>query len=333
MAGVRAQRLAGFLQAAVGAGAFPVTDQQEGEVAELHLHWCEAAMRLERRMLEVAALIEAEGLEVVVLKGSAVAHLVYPTPEVRSFGDVDLLFRSEDFDRAVDLLCTVGYTRETAQARPGFERRFGKGTTLRGANGEQLDLHRNLVFGTFGFLIDLDELFYSSVGFELGGQVLRALGPETRLLHACYHAGLGDPSPRLSSLRDVAQMLLTGDHDPDRVLELTRAWQSEAVVARAVDLCREHLAAAVDGPIVDGVAGYLPTRREQRAIDSYVGTNQGFAAKVVATLPYLSSIRDRAAFLRAVTAPQPEFVVSHGGRPGWAWIRRGLRSLLRGGRR
>jgi hypothetical protein len=72
------------------------------------------------------------------------------------------------------------------------------------------------------------------------------------------------------------------------------------------------------------------TRRQHRAIDSYVGQNQGFAAKVVATLPYLQGWRDRAAFLRAVIAPRQEFVASHGGRPGWAWIVRGFRSLFRG---
>jgi hypothetical protein len=329
---VTAQRLAGFLQAAVEDGELPVTAEQAEQVAELHVRWCASALRLEHLLLQLAQTLESEGLEMVVLKGSAVAHLVYPDAAWRSFGDIDLLLRSEDFDRSIEVLSRSGYVRQTAQARPGFERRFGKGATLEGAGGEELDLHRNLVFGTFGFLIDLDELFRSAVSFELGDRTLRALGAETRLLHACYHTALGDPRPRFSSIRDVAQMLATGDHDPERVLALAHQWRAEAVVARAVDLCRTHLGVEVGGPIVDGVAGYVPTRRERRAIASYVGRNQRFAAKVVATLPYLANTRDRAAFLLAVTAPEREFVTSHGGRPGWAWIRRGMRSLFRGGR-
>jgi hypothetical protein len=325
------QRLIGFLHSAVDAGAFPVTGEQGEQTAELHLQWCGRVLRLEQRLIRLTAILEAHGLEVVVLKGSAVAHLAYPVPEVRSFGDIDLLFRPDEFDRAIEVLTSIGYVRQTAQARPGFERRFGKGTTLTGADGVELDLHCNLVFGTFAFGIDLDELFRSAVRFELGGRSLRALGPETRLLHACYHAALGDPKPRYSSTRDIAQMLLTGRHDPERVLALSRRWESEAVVARAVGLCRDHLGVEVGGLIADDVAAYVPTRRERRAIASYVGSNQGMAAKAVATLPYLRTMRDRAAFLRAILAPRPEFVRSHGGEPGWAWIKRGARSLFRGG--
>jgi hypothetical protein len=325
------QRLAGYLQAAIDSGDLPVTESQAAKAAELHLRWCGRVLSLERQLICMADLLEAHELGMVVLKGAAVAHLAYPHPEVRSFADIDLLFRPDDFDHAVEVLTEAGCVRQTAQARPGFERRFGKGTTLTGPAGEELDLHCNLVFGTFGFKIDVDELFRSAVSFELGGRRLKALGPETRLLHACYHAALGDPKPRYSSIRDVAQMLLMGQHDPDRVLRLARSWQAEAVVARAVGLCRDHLGVEVDGPVVDGVAGYVPTRRERRAIASYVGRNKRHAAKVIASLPYLASMRERAAFLRASLAPQPEFVVSHGGQPGWAWVRRGLRSLFRGG--
>jgi hypothetical protein len=330
VANVRHQRLAGLLQAAVEAGALEVSAEQLAQVEELHLEACAVVLRLERRLLEVVELLVAAGIDVVVLKGSAVAHLVYPDPAQRMFGDNDLLLRSEQFDAAVELLCRHGYVRQTAQARPGFERRFAKGTTLKGAAGDELDLHRNLVFGTFGFRLDLDELFRSAVTFEVGGRELRGLGPETRLLHACYHAGLGDPHPRFGSVRDIAQMVAFGPHDPARVLELARDWQSEAVLARGVRLCDDVLGFRADDELARSVRGYTPSIREQRAIDSYVGDNRRFAAKVVASLPYIDGVGAKAAFLTSVAFPQRGFAESFGGRSGFAWIRRGVRSLVRG---
>jgi hypothetical protein len=325
------QRLAGFLQAAVEAGALAVTTEQRAEVADLHLQACGTALRLERRLLDVAGLLEQAGIDVVVLKGTAVAHLAYPTPAVRSFGDNDLLLRSEQFEAAVRLFQAAGYRRQVAPPRPVFDRRFSKGATLKGTEGDELDLHRNLVFGTFGFAIDLDELFASAVDFDLGGCCLRGLGPETRLLHACYHAGLGDPDPRYSSLRDVAQMVTFGEHDVRRVLELSRQWRSHAVLARAFRLCRDHLGVDLGGPLVDALASYEPTRREQRAIAAYVGDNRHYAAKVAASLPYLDGIGTKLAFLRSAGLPSEEFVESRGGQSRVAWVRRGLRSLLQGG--
>jgi hypothetical protein len=321
------QRLIGYLLGAVECGVFGVTDEQRDEVADLHLQACARVLRLEQILLEVSGELERAGIDVVVLKGSALAHLAYPDPALRIFGDNDLLIRSEQYDAAIRLLLAIGYERQTAEARAGFERRFAKGTTLSGPDGDELDVHRNLVFGTFGFVIELDELFRSSAEFRLGDRRLRALGPETRLMHACYHAALGDPKPRYSSVRDIAQMLATGTHDPRRVIELARRWESKAVLARGFMLCRGLLGVEPGGALVEAVTGYEPSRRERRAIASYVGPNRHFAAKVVASLPYVDGLRSKLAFLRAAVAPEPEFAMSHGGDPGLPWVRRGLASL------
>jgi hypothetical protein len=328
---VRWQRLGGFFAAAVRADAFPVNDQQREEVERLHLEACASVLLLERRLLAAAQALELAGIELIVLKGTATAHLVYRDPSLRMFGDNDLLFRSDQFDAALEVLRDLGYQRPAAPPRQGFDRRFGKGATLKHPEGDELDTHRNLVFGTFGFKIDLERLFESATTFELAGRELRALGPETRLMHACYHSALGDPNPRFASVRDVAEMLTTGSHDRRQVLELARDWEARAVLSRAFELCRSHLGVSVHDPLVDALADYEPSRRERRAIASYVGHNRHYAAKVVATLPYLDSTRDRLAFLRASAAPSEPFVESRGGEPGLKWLARGLRSLLPGG--
>jgi hypothetical protein len=325
------QRLSGFLMSAVDVGALPVSGDQRVAVQEQHLKWCALALMLEGQLLSVAEDLWRAGIEFLVLKGTANAHLAYTDPAVRTFGDNDVLIRSEDFELALQVLYDHGYVRPAAPPGPGFDRRFGKGATLRRPGQDELDLHRTLVFGSFGFLIDPEELFSSSVPFRIGGRELRALGTETRLLHACYHAALGDPVPRLSSVRDVAQILSSDDLDARRVLELSREWGSHAVLARAFSLTERVLGYRPNSPLPEIVARYQPTRRERRAIASYVGPNRHYAAKVIASLPYLDSTRDRLAFVRASLAPSESFSESRGAESGFAWVVRGIRSLLPGG--
>ncbi len=54
----------------------------------------------------------------------------------------------------------------------------------------------------------LGRLWERSDTFELGGRTIHALGAEERLLHACYHAALGETTPRLTPMRDLLQLAL-----------------------------------------------------------------------------------------------------------------------------
>jgi glycosyltransferase involved in cell wall biosynthesis len=324
---VRSLRLSGFLLTAVATGALPTTDEQRRRVDELHTAACISVLQLERRLLQLIDVLEANGIDVVVLKGTSAAHLLYPDPTQRMFGDNDLLFRTQHFDRALAVLAALGYRRPMAAPRPGFDSRFGKGATLLGLDGDELDAHRTLLFGTFGLTIDTDELFASTVPFHLGGRELRALGPDTGLLHACYHAALGDPDPRLGSVRDVAQRFALGQHDPTRVCELMGAWRAAPVVSRAVELCDRLLDVQIDDPVATRLAAYRPTRREQRAIASYVGVERSHVRKVLASLPYLDGVVTKAAFLRANLVPTATYLRARTGRRDVAGANRGRQPM------
>ena len=324
------QRVPGLLLAAIDAGALPVTDEQRGDALERHQDAMSAVLHLEQRLLELVGALEADDVEVVALKGSAHAHLAYPDPSWRFFGDVDLLVRTDQLDAAITSLSErCDLRRQSAELRPGYDRRFTKSVTLLEPDGTEVDLHRTLVFGTFGFRIDLGELFASAVTFPLAGRSVRALGPETRVLHTCLHAGLGDPRPRLNSVRDLAQLLLTGDHDPDRVIALAERWELQAVVARGLQLCDELLDIEVAGPIAARFRHHQPSRRDARAVASYVGTNRSHTAKVLASLPFIDDLPTKAAFVVGSALPARSFADERGtDRRGW--LCKGWRSLRRG---
>ncbi len=328
---VRQHRVPGLLLAAIDDRALPVTDDQRAAARTVHLDACASVLGLERRMLEIVTILEDAHVEVVVLKGSAHAHLMYDDPALRHFGDVDLLVPSSQLGTAVRVLRDVrGAERTVPELRPGFDRRFAKSVTLQDPAGVEIDLHRTLLFGTFAFAIDEADLFADTEEFTIGGRRLRTLGPEARLLHVSYHAGLGDKRPRGNSMRDLAQLWLAGQHDDARLLALAARWRSEAVLARGVQLCREVLDVEVPGPVAAQLRQRIPAVHEARAIDSYVGRNRSHAAKVLASLPFLRGVRARTAFVAASLVPSGRFVARReGGR--WAWLRRGWRSRPNGG--
>ena len=107
----------------------------------------------------MADRFDSEKLDFRVLKGSAVAHIDFPDPGLRSFGDVDMLVRAGDFGRAVGVLETMGGRRRVPELRPGFDRRFGKGAVIKLPSDLEIDLHRTFVAGALGMTIDLDSLF------------------------------------------------------------------------------------------------------------------------------------------------------------------------------
>ncbi len=227
-------RLLGPLLLVVDAGALPLPDRAVERIVARHeesLLWC---LRLESRLLEIGSWFAARGIEHLVVKGSAVAHLDDADPSLRSFADLDLLVRGPDLPDAVGTLLDRGATRPYVERRPGFDRRFVKSVTVTLDDGVEVDLHRSLCDGSHGFRIPLDRLFARAVTFPLGGQEVRTLDRTHRALHAAYHGVLGSAAPPLRTVRDLGAYLSSPDLPPEVLAAEAREWRGEAVLAEAV---------------------------------------------------------------------------------------------------
>lgn len=314
-------RVVGHLAEAVRRGEIVLDEEQRDEVADRHLRWMVRTLRLEALMLEVIEMFDAASVEHRVLKGPAAARLDYPDPSHRCFGDVDLLVRSSDIDAATALLATAGLERRYAEPRPGFDRRFSKGAAFVAPDGMELDLHRTLALGPFGLTIDLDELWSRRVEVEIGGRRMYALSDEMRFLHACYHAALGDRTPRLVALRDIAQHIERASFDPETVIRIARTWRGEPVLARALGLVAD--AFGTEQPVLGTwVAAWTPGRTERRALASYLNPDVGYAARCLVSVRVVP-LRQKPAFLFALLAPSREYMRQH--RQGWfARLRRAV---------
>jgi hypothetical protein len=284
-------------------------------------------LHLEATLLDVRSAFDAQGIETLVLKGPAAAHLDYADPTLRSFGDLDLMVRSEQVDRATTQLREMGFSRAAPEPRDGFDRRFGKGAEFVAADGINVDLHRTFVMGPFGLRVRLDELWASTTSFNLGGHAILSLSPVHRLLAACYNAIVGDVSPRLSTLRDVAQLCLSGEVDTQEVVDTARRWGGESVLALGVRAAWERLAIADVVGLSAWAARVEGDSSDLRLLALYHDRRAGYSGLSWATARMLP-LGERIAFLGSLAFP-------HGGRLGerqWGLgqrVRRAVRGLGR----
>lgn len=306
-AAVRSQRLTGLFWSAIAAGALPVSGSQRDRAEESHLEALTSALVLEHLLIQTLAALDQAGIAVRTLKGTTAAHLDYPDPSLRTFGDIDLLVPSEQFDDAVAVLADQGNTRLRSEPRPGFDARFSKGCTFRTPDGLEIDLHRTLTSGPFGVRVALAELWERNERFHLACSTVRTLAVEERLLHTSYDAVLSRLPVGLVPLRDTAQILLTHRVDVDRMRHLMRASGGEPVVARAIRWAWQELAIADLVHLSVWAQNYQDDPQASADLAVYRGEST-YAAKSLATVRALPTFSHKARFVLALAMPQRSYL-------------------------
>ena len=271
LARARFDHLTGFLAHAVLGGAVTVDDDEVRSALWQQWHAeLLTCVRLEALALRTAKILDAAGISWRLTKGPALAHLDYADPSIRTFGDVDLVVHPCDWSAAFDLLSSGGYRRDGPTLPGGYDARYGKGATLKTAEGLEVDLHRRFAIGRFGVTARMEAVFASSEAIELAGRTLPVLDPAGRLLHACFHAALGG-FRRLRAFRDVAQLILVSGADWQSTFDLARSWRAEAVVAWAISDTWHRLQLDTVHPAHDRARSTSLSRSDQRVLEMFAG--------------------------------------------------------------
>lgn len=196
-----------------------------------------AVLRLEAMQRLLGSCLErlqGAGIEVLLLKGAALGHTVYPLPDQRDMRDLDLLVRDERLHEAQALLLP-----EARQVRrtPSGHRHLGA-VILRGAFAA-VEVHALSKHLADWPQSGQGDLFARSVPVVLGGREALALGPRDCWLHVAAH-GLADPFSRWPrTAADLARLQADsqwGEEDWQAVLSAGRARGAERLVVSAAAL-------------------------------------------------------------------------------------------------
>lgn len=300
-------RVLGLFVRGVEAGLIHASESVIEEAVGAHDTVMGQTMRIEIAAIRTSVLLADAGIDHRLLKGAALAHTCATNPSDRSFRDVDVLVAARDISKAVQLLIGGGATRLQPELRLGYDQRFAKSVTMR-LNDVEIDLHRTLCPGPFGVWMWPDDLFLLKRTISLGGVSIPSLDRTDHLVHACYHAALGQADPVLSNLRDIALLAGAGPdtetgYDVERFDGTVERWKGRAVIRRAVGLVKARL----DVELPESLGRYVHEpvdASELAAIGPYLtgDANGRFAALAPSTLRALP-LSDRAAYALAVGLP------------------------------
>ena len=175
------------------------------------------------------AMLAADGISVMLLKGAALATTVYPSFGQRPMGDLDILVRREDAQRAWERMRDAGWTIEPEFAGDAaFHESHHHLPPLVDPRGLKLvlEIHRALLPVESPCVLAVDDVWRDARQVALGASAVWVPSDLHQLLHLCVHFAWSHmlEGGVARTVRDVATLIEAGDIDwPEFVALATRA--------------------------------------------------------------------------------------------------------------
>ena len=206
-----------------------------------------------RQTAQAVAALQSAGIEPVLLKGYALAALLYDDPIFRPSTDIDLLVRRSEIDAACSALERIGGrlpSREAAAVQLATSYDLPVMLPSAGGKAGLLELHWDLAPRGL-FSLDLDTWRARSSEFTLEGLTARRFSPEDMLLHLALHMR----KHRYVGLRwlcDVAELVRrhTAALDWPYVLSTARTAGLRVLLYTSLQLAERLLQAPVDAGVL-----------------------------------------------------------------------------------
>ncbi|MBW2020381.1 MAG: nucleotidyltransferase family protein [Deltaproteobacteria bacterium] len=128
--------------------------------------------------------LNAQGIQVIVLKGALFARMLYGDPALRRMSDIDILVKPADFDKVAAYLVNAGYARSSSVEHLVRERRYHHTHFVKGAI--LIEVHKGLAQPR-RFKINLDHMWKRSIRIKIDGVDALRLSNEDTVLHLCLH--------------------------------------------------------------------------------------------------------------------------------------------------
>jgi hypothetical protein len=179
------------------------------------------------------------GIPVIFLKGSALAETAYPKPALQHAHYLDILVKSCDFDRAVQILELCKFVRSSVQIASEGSVELIHESQL------PLILHRRLFRIPF-YHVPAEEIWVRSQIHLVGNAATRLLSPADNLAHIC---GSLLEMPVHESLRWVCDAWFLIHRYPDLNWDVLLEHAQQSRIALPLYLTLDYLARALRAPV------------------------------------------------------------------------------------
>jgi Uncharacterised nucleotidyltransferase len=158
-----------------------------------------------RRILE---RFGEKGLDVIVLKGAALAQTVYGDIALRPMGDIDLLVRKEDLPYAEEIMSTLNYNTDMDSKSQEWYRHnhFHLSPYIHPDKSVVVEIHHHIIDPPFH--ADIDKWWERARETKIANCKILTPSAEDMLLHLCLHLfNHGYDKSLLRGLCDISETL------------------------------------------------------------------------------------------------------------------------------
>jgi Uncharacterised nucleotidyltransferase len=280
-------------------------------------------------LAEVLGALAARGVEVLILKGTALAYDLYPEPELRPRSDTDLLIAPAALPPLRDTMLALGFHEQPASRDEHGLRQ----TAFTRAPGMVYDVHWSATnIPAFDAVLHFEELRTRALPLPRLGPHARGLSHVDALLLACIHrVAHHHDSDRLIWLVDIEllrERMSREEHQ--RFWRLAAAGRVVGVCARSIEVADAWLSRAPHDRAEEWLSEEERTREEpSRAFLDREMTHGAVLAASLRALPW----RARLQRLWQVAFPPPAFMRQRFGANAltlpWWYVYRAVRGVMR----
>jgi hypothetical protein len=281
-------------------------------------------------LAEVLGALAARGIEVLIMKGTALAYDLYPTPELRPRSDTDLLIARNDLPAVRATMLALGFEELPSS---GDEHGVRQAVFTR-APGMVYDVHWAATnVPAFEAVLRFEELRTRALALPLLGPHARGFSHVDALLMACIHrVAHHHDSDRLIWLADIDLLReRMSRHEHERFWRLASQGRVAGVCVRSIEVADAWLSRTPHDLAGEWLSPDELTRDEpSRAFLDRDITHGGVMAASLRALPW----RSRVERLWQVAFPPPAFMrqqfgARHALTLPWWYFYRGVRGVAR----
>jgi hypothetical protein len=242
-------------------------------------------MKVYAELKTVLAALTGEGLSVVVLKGAALAELVYRHIGLRTMADVDLLVEKKNLDKAGAILERLGFVpNEGYRDKQWYREHHHHMVPYVSSDGSMtIEIHWHIIERTALMDMPIDQLWARAQSVRIASVPCLALSVEHMLLHMVLH--LSSPNRFLGQLRglyDVAELLRRFGHELNWAELLRVAALADAHKYLYVVLClvRDTLGAPVPVEVLRQLRREISLLPLEERLVKHIGLQAAFIVDV-----------------------------------------------------
>ncbi|MGB5963994.1 MAG: nucleotidyltransferase family protein [Sulfurimonadaceae bacterium] len=145
-------------------------------------------MLMSAELLQLMHLFDANSIDAMAFKGPVLGEMAYGSVTLRQYGDLDILIRQKEIEKALTLLQKRGYTPEIELEKSTLESFYNCVNVIglhRGA--VRVEIHWELLSKNYAIDWEEKKLWRESETIEINRKPIKMLSFENHILYLCAH--------------------------------------------------------------------------------------------------------------------------------------------------